>query len=253
MQGGFLTEDDLEKYFVYGEYSFTSFVPAPPSPSCGYNWQQPHSTSLGVGGPSDIRRRPSVSPWHESVYRVPEACVHQPLPSGSGTNSSCCNTTSAPDPMSEANIWSRMVTRPSLKRSRRRMCSDMQQDVLNIVRIDDCLSAESATVVEGPISGSELTPRTYLGNKPPEKTTNTTDEKTMHSIQPDSRSSVRFMLGAETGEKGKCLEKHASHKSCFLGNTRLKNAWNRLRCWTATTLTHMKSTARLPSTSRPIR
>lgn len=38
--------------------------------------------------------------------------------------------------MSEENLWTRMVTRPSLKRTRRLMNYNMQQDVINIVRVD---------------------------------------------------------------------------------------------------------------------
>jgi len=243
MQGGFLTEDDLEKYFVYGESSFTS--PAAPSSSCGYTWQQPHSIALSAGGPSGISRRPTVYPrLDQSVYGMLEV---QPLPSGSETNSSCCNTIIASDPMLEANIWTRMVTRPSVRRPRRGLCYDMQQDVINDARIDDCLSAESVTVVEEPISGSWPTPISYLNDKQTWKTMDATDEKELQCVQSDSTSSIRFALGAEKGGKGEGLEKHASRNACLLGNVRLKKAWNRLRHWTATALTHMKSTARLPS------
>jgi len=42
---------------------------------------------------------------------------------------------------------------------------------------------ESATVVEGPIYDSLLTPRSYLYNKLPDKAI--TDEKSIHSIQSD--------------------------------------------------------------------
>ncbi|KAJ8592852.1 hypothetical protein M405DRAFT_13448 [Rhizopogon salebrosus TDB-379] len=241
MQGGFLTEEDLEKYLVYGESSFTG--PAVSSSSYGYTWQQPHSIALGAEGPSGINRRLTVYPWlDQSVYGMPE--VHPPLPSGSETNPSCCNTAIASDPMLEANIWTRMVTRPSVRRPRRGLCYDMQQDVINSAQNDDCLSAESATVVEGPISGSWPTPLSYLSDKQTWNPMDTTDDK---ELQSDSTSSIRSGLGVEKGGKSESLEKHASRNACLLGNVRLKKAWNRLRRWTATALTRMKSTARLPS------
>lgn len=74
MQGGFLTEEDLEKYLVYGESSFTG--PAVSSSSYGYTWQQPHSIALGAEGPSGISRRLTVYPWlDQSVYGMLEACT----------------------------------------------------------------------------------------------------------------------------------------------------------------------------------
>ncbi|KAG2121116.1 hypothetical protein DEU56DRAFT_835199 [Suillus clintonianus] len=248
MQGRLLTEDDLEKYFACGEYPWTSLV-VPPS-SVSLDWQQPHSTTFDVGGPPLTSRCSSGSPSHDQwVYRIPEI---QQLPSGSRTNPSCCTPILGPDPMSEANIWTRMVTRSSLKRSRRFMSYDMQQDVLNVVRIDDSLSAESVTVVEMP--SSLLKPVSYIGNKPPEKTMDTFDEKSLKSIQSDSTHSIGCAAEAKSEGKGKGIEKRIPSDTCFLSKLRLNKAWNRLRCWTTTALKDMKSrTVRLSSATRPIR
>jgi len=88
---------------------------------------------------------------------------------------------------------------------------NMQQDVLNIVRIDvsarfvfcphwqvasyitlqDSLSAESVTVVEMP--SSVLKPLSYSGNKPLEITMDACNEKSMKSIQSDV-SAIQFCL-----------------------------------------------------------
>ncbi|KAG2147747.1 uncharacterized protein EDB93DRAFT_1146448 [Suillus bovinus] len=224
MQGGFLTEDDLEKYLASGEY------PGTMQPSFSYDRQQSHFTTLGVGGPSLTNRcswsgPPSYDQWVHP--RMPEI---QQLPSGSRPNPSCCTTIFGPDPMSEANLWTRMVSRPSLRRSQRPRNYNMQQDVLNTVRLDDSLSSESMTVVDMP--NSVLKPASYTGNKPPE------------SVQSDSKSDG----------KGKGIEKQSSSHTCFLPKLRLNTAWNRLRRWTTTTLRDMKSrTARLSLAARPIR
>lgn len=248
MQGGFLTEDGLEKYFTSGEYPWTSLV-APSSFS--YDWQQPHSTTFSVGGPSLTSGCSSGSPTHDQwVYRIPEI---QQLPSGSGPIPSCCTTILGPDSMSEANLWTRMVTRPSLKRSRRLMNYNVQQDVLNVVRIDDSLSAESVTVVEMP--NSVLKPVSYSGNKPPKVTIDACDEKSIKSVQSDSAHSVGW--ATETKCEGKArdkgIEKQAFSNTCCLPKLRLNKAWNRLRRWTTTALRDMKSrTARLSLATRPI-
>ncbi|KAG1857208.1 hypothetical protein C8R48DRAFT_674697 [Suillus tomentosus] len=147
--GGILTEDDLEKYFTFGEYPRTSLVVPPPSSS--YDRPQPHSTTLGVGGPSFTSRCSSGPPSYDQwVYRIPEI-QQQPSGSGSRPNPLCCTTILDPDPMSEANLWTRMVSRPSLKRSRRPMNYDMQQDVLNIVRIDRDSGGDAEFYVEASI------------------------------------------------------------------------------------------------------
>lgn len=76
MQGGILTEDDLEKYFTFGECPRTSLVVPPPSSS--HDRQQPHSTTLGVGGPSLTNRYSSGPPsYAQWVYRIPEACIRE--------------------------------------------------------------------------------------------------------------------------------------------------------------------------------
>lgn len=247
MQGGFLTEDDLEKYFTSGEYPWTSLVVPPPSLS--YDWQQPHSTTFGVGGPSLTSQCFSGSPSHDQwVHRMPE--IQQP-PSGSRPNPSCCTTIPSPDPMSEANLWTRMVTRPSLNRSRRLVNYNMQQDVLNVVRIDDSLSAESVTVVE--MSSSVLKPVSYSGNKAPEITMDACDEKSIKFVQSDSAHSIGWATEAKSEGKGKGIEKQAFSNTCFLPKLRLNKAWNRLRRWTTTAFRDMKSrTARLSLATRPI-
>lgn len=247
MQGGFLTEDDLEKYFASEEHPWTSLV-VPPSFS--YGWQQPHSTTSGVGGPSVTTSRCSTgSPPHDQwVYRVPE--IQQP-PSGSRPDPSCCTTILGPDPMSEGNLWTRMVTRPSLKRTRRLMNYNMQQDAINIVRVDDLLSAESGTVVEMPIS--VLKPVSYTGNKPPEMTMNACDKKSMTSVQSDSAHSIEWATEAKSEGKGKGIEKQPSSNKCLLSKLRLNKAWNRLRHWTTTALRDMKSrTVHLSLPARPM-
>ncbi|KAG1735334.1 uncharacterized protein EDB91DRAFT_1144913 [Suillus paluster] len=261
MQGGFLTEDDLEKYFVSGEHPCTSILEPP---SFSSNWQQP---TFSVGGPSLTSQCSSRYPSHDqSVYRVPEI---QQLPSGAGTNPSCCTTILSSDSMSEENLWSRMVTRPSLRRSQRPMCYDMQQDVLNIVGVDvsarlvfcpqvtshltrqDTLSAESVTVVEMP--SLVLKPASYTGNKPPEMTMDAFYDKSIKSSQSDSSHTTTRAVEAKSEGKGKGIEKHTSSNTCFLPNLRLNKAWDRLRRWTATALRDMKSrTAHLSSTTRPI-
>ncbi|KAG1842515.1 hypothetical protein DFJ58DRAFT_806159 [Suillus subalutaceus] len=243
MQGGFLTEDDLEKYFASGEHPWTSLV-VPPSFS--YDWQQPHSTTFDVGGPSLTNRCSSGSPSHDQwVYRIPEI---QQLPSESP---SCCTAILGPDSMSEANLWTRMVTRPSLKRSRRLVNYKMQQDVLNVVRIDDSLSAESVTVVEMP--SSVLKPVSYSGNKPPEITMDACDEKSIKSVQSDSAHSIGWATEAKCEGKDKGIKKQASSNTCCLSKLRLNEAWNRLRRWTTTALRDMKSrSARLSLATRPI-
>ncbi|KAG2363830.1 hypothetical protein BDR07DRAFT_1331496 [Suillus spraguei] len=250
MQGGFLTEDDLEKYLASGEHPWTSIVT--PS-SFSHDWRQPHCTTFRVGEASPASRYSSGSPSHDQwVHRIPEI---QQLPSESRPDSSCCTTVIGPGPMSEANLWTRMVTRPSLKRSRRLMNYNMQQDVLSIVRIDlqDSFSAESVTVVEMP--NSALKPVSYSGNKPPEMIIDTCDEKLRKSVQSDPAHSI----GRATSEaifegKGKGIEKQASSNSCFLPKLRLNKAWKRLRHWTTTALRDMKSQAvRLSLATRPIR
>ncbi|KAG2048399.1 hypothetical protein BDR06DRAFT_962776 [Suillus hirtellus] len=189
MQEGILTEDDLEKYFTFGECPRTSLVTPSPS-SSSYDRQQPHSTTLGVGGPSLTSRCSSGPPSYDQwVYRIPEI---QQVPSGSRPNLSCCTTVLDPDPMSEANLWTRMVSRPSLKRSRRPMNYDMQQDVLNIVRNDDSLSAESVTVVEMPSSMSK--PASYSGNKPPKSIMGACNEESIKSVQSDVSAIPFFLL-----------------------------------------------------------
>lgn len=244
MQGGFLTEEDLEKYFASGEYPTSLVVP----PSFSYNWQQPHFTTFGAGGPSLTSQCSSGFPSHDQwVYRVPE--IQQP--SGSRPNPSCCTTTLGPDPMSEANLWTRMVTRPSLKRPRRLMNYNMQQDVLNIVRIDDSLSAESVTVVEMP--SSVLKPLSYSGNKPLEITMDACNEKSIRSIQSDSAHSIGWATEVKSEGKDKGIEKQASSNTCFLPKLHLKKAWNQLRLWTTSALRDMKNrTAHLSLATRPI-
>lgn len=247
MRGGILTEDDLEKYFTFGECPRTSFVVPPPSSS--YDRQQPHSTTLGVGGPSLTSRCSSGPPSYDQwVYRIPEI---QQVPSGSRPSLSCCTTIVDPDPMSEANLWTRMVSRPSLKRSRRPMNYDMQQDVLNIVRIDDSLSAESMTVVEIPSSMSK--PASYSGNKPSTITMGACSEESIKSVQSDSPHFLGWVSEAKSDGRGEGIEKQESSNTCFLPKLRLKTAWNRLRRWTTTALRDMKSrTARLSLATRPI-
>lgn len=248
MQGGFLTEDDLEKYFASGESPWTCLV-VPPSFSYDW-WQQPHPTTFSVpGGPSLTNRGSSGSPSYDQwVNRIPEI---QQLPSGSRPIPPCCTTILGPDPMSEANLWTRMVTRPSLKRSRRLVNYNMQQDVLNVVRIDDSLSAESVTVVEMP--SSVLKPISYSGNKPPEITMDACDKKSIKPVQSDSAHSIGWATETKCEGKDKGIEKQASSNTCYLPKLRLNKAWNRLRRWTTTTLRDMKSrTARLSLATRPI-
>ncbi|KAG2064992.1 hypothetical protein BDR04DRAFT_1109270 [Suillus decipiens] len=247
MQGGFLTEDDLEKYLASGEHPWTNIVT---SSSFSYGWRQPHCTAFRVGEPSLTSRCSSGSPLHDQwVHRMPEI---QQLPSESRPDSSCCTTVISPDPMPEANFWTRMVTRPSLKRPRQLMNYNMQQDVLSIVRIDDSFSAESVTVVEMP--DSVLKPMSYSGNKPPEMTIDACDEKSRKSVQSDPAHSIgRATSDAILEGKGKGIEKQASYNSCFLPKLRLDKAWKRLRCWTTTTLRDMKSqAARLSLATQPI-
>lgn len=246
MQTGFLTEDDLEKYFASGEHPWTSLV-VPPSFS--HDWQQPHPTTFGVGGLSLTSRCSNGSSSHDQwAYRIPEI---QQLPSGSRPNPSCCTTILGPDPMSEGNLWTRMVTRPSVKCSRRLINYNMEQDVLNVVRIDDLLSAESATVVEMP--SSSLKEVSYTGNKPPEMTIDACDEKSMTSVQSNSAHSIGWAIEAKSEGKGKGIEKQAPSNACFLPKLHLNRAWNRLRRWTAATLRDMKNrTARLSLATRPM-